>query len=96
MVDTYRIRIQETFADLSNNTEPTLSGNQPDTYNYWNVQYHNGILIVREEADSRVQGYFDTGAGASVPITLDYKYTSTLTSTTADPPDAPAPGFSFE
>lgn len=87
IVDTYRVRIREQFADLSQ-TPPVISGQpEPDRYSYWNIQYDNGLLIVRERADFTINTTTQI-AGAEVPLQLDYKYTSTLSSMTPDPVDA--------
>jgi hypothetical protein len=90
VVDTYRVQIKEQFADLSE-TPPRLSGNEGDTTNYWNIQFDNGLLIVREEVDSTLRTSTQI-AGQNVPITVRYKYTSTLDKLDPDPLGTPAFG----
>ncbi|HVM09658.1 MAG TPA: hypothetical protein VM345_14415 [Acidimicrobiales bacterium] len=76
MIDTYRVQIKEQVADLSQ-SPPRLSGNEGDTTNYWNIQFDNGLLIVREQVDSTLRTSTKI-AGQDVPIAVHYKYTSTL------------------
>jgi hypothetical protein len=76
VVDTFRVQIQENFADLSKQP-PVISGNENGTANFWNIQFDHGLLVVREEVHSTYRGTADI-AGAPVPVTVLYDYTSTL------------------
>jgi len=103
VVDSFRVQIQENFADLSKQP-PVVSGNETGTANFWNVQFDHGILVVREEIHSTLRTTTEI-AGARVPVTVRYDYTSTLdsltpkklstgttTPTTAPPADAGSDG----
>ena len=88
VVDTYRVQIKERVVDLAGDT-PDVSGNEGDTANFWNIQFDNGLLIVREEVHSTLR---TTGEalGQPVPIQVKYDYVSTLDSLTPGPLEAPA------
>ncbi len=83
VLDTYRVQIQEQFVDLAA-TPPRTSGNDPGTSTFWNVQFDRGMLLVREEVDTTVRSTTEV-AGAPLPVTVRYKYTSTLESTEPSP-----------
>lgn len=98
VVDTYRVQIKENVVDLSKEV-PETSGNEGDTANYWNIQFDNGLLIVREEVHSTYRTTTEV-LGQPVPVTITYDYTSTLDSLEPGPlvkapvvptPAAPAP-----
>jgi hypothetical protein len=76
--DSFRVQIQENFADLSR-TPPEVSGNASDQYNYWNIQFDHGMLLLREEVHSTLQTTTEV-AGAPTPITVYYDYVGTLNS----------------
>ena len=76
VIDTFRVQIQENFVDLSK-TPPVISGNENGTANFWNMQFDHGLLLVREEVHSTFRGTASI-AGAPVPVTVRYDYTSTL------------------
>ena len=86
VVDTFRVQIEENFVDLSK-TPPVVSGNENGTANFWNIQFDHGLLIVREEVHSTYRGTAEI-AGAPVPVTLRYDYTSTIDDLS---PKAPKP-----
>lgn len=92
VVDTFKVRIQEQFVDL---TGGTTSGNENGTYNYWNIQFDNGLLLVRETNNSTARLTTEV-AGAPVPVAVQYRYTSTLDKMEPDPlevrPAAPSFG----
>ena len=81
VVDTFKVQIQEQFVDLTNGT---TSGNENGTYNYWNIQFDNGLLLVRETNNSTLRLTTEV-AGAPVPIAVHYRYTSTLDKMAPDP-----------
>jgi hypothetical protein len=87
IVDTYRVQVKERVVDLSGDS-PDVSGNEGDTANFWNIQFDNGLLIVREEVHSTLR---TTGEylGQPVPIQVKYDYVSTLDSTTPAPLESP-------
>jgi hypothetical protein len=88
VVDTFRVQIQENFADLSQ-TPPVISGNENGTANFWNIQFDHGMLLVREEVHSTYRGTAEI-AGAPVPVTVRYDYTSTLDALEPKAPKAAA------
>jgi hypothetical protein len=91
VVDTYRVQVKEHFVDLSKDV-PETSGNEGDTANFWNIQFDNGLLIVREEVHS-VHRTTTEVLGQQVPVQVTYDYVSTLDSLEPQPLDAgPAPG----
>jgi hypothetical protein len=94
VVDTFKVQIQEQFVDLSQ-TPPVVSGNEGDTVNFWNIQFDNGLLIVREEVNSTLRMSTQV-AGAPVPIVVRYRYITTLDKLDPDPlearPDVPTFG----
>ena len=81
VVDTFKVQIQEQFVNLTNGT---TSGNENGTYNYWNIQFDNGLLLVRETNNSTARLTIEV-AGAPVPIAVHYRYTSTLDKMQPDP-----------
>lgn len=83
VVDTYRVQIKEQFVDFSK-SPPETSGNEGDTSNFWNIQFDNGLLIVREEVHTTLRTTA-TVLGQQVPITVDYDYLSTLDRLGPDP-----------
>ena len=83
VLDTFRVQIQENFVDLSK-TPPVVSGNDSGTANFWNIQFDHGLIVVREEVHSTFRGSTQI-AGAPVPVTVTYDYTSTLDSLTPEP-----------
>jgi hypothetical protein len=78
VVDTYRVQIKENVVDLSKEV-PETSGNEGETANYWNIQFDNGLLIVREEVHSTYRTTTEV-LGQPVPVIITYDYTSTLDS----------------
>ena len=83
VVDTYRVQIKEQFVDFST-SPPETSGNEGDTSNFWNIQFDNGLLIVREEVHTTLRTT-TTILGQQVPIAIDYDYVSTLDRLQPDP-----------
>jgi hypothetical protein len=81
--DSFRVQIQENFVDLSK-SPPVVSGNENGTSNYWNIQFDHGLILLREEVHSTFRGTTQI-AGAPVPVTVLYDYTSTLDSLTPTP-----------
>jgi hypothetical protein len=81
--DTFRVQIQENFVDLSK-SPPVVSGNEGGTSNFWNIQFDHGLIVLREEVHSTFRGSTQI-AGAPVPVTVRYDYTSTLDSLTPTP-----------
>ncbi len=79
--DSFRVQIQENFADLSK-SPPETSGNASDQYNYWNIQFDHGMLLLREEVHSTLRTSTQV-AGAPTPITVYYDYVGTLNSVEA-------------
>ena len=100
VVDTYRVQIKENFVDLSKEV-PETSGNEGDTANYWNIQFDNGLLIVREEVHSTFRTTTEV-LGQPVPVIITYDYISTLDSLEPGPltktaaPTAPSEGAGEE
>lgn len=90
--DTYRVQIKETMVDLSKNP-PEVSGNEGDSVNFWNIQFDNGVLIIREEAHTTQRTSVTTtvnGQQARVPVAVRYDYVSTLDSILPTPLTAAA------
>lgn len=85
--DTFIVRFQERVVDLSKNP-PDVSGNNPDAYNVWNIQFDNGLLLVREAIDTVTRTSVSAGA-ARVPVEIRAKYTSTLRSPDPSPLGTP-------
>lgn len=83
VVDTYRVQIQQQLVDLSK-APPEVSGNEGDAADIWNIQFDNGLLIVREQVDRTLRTSMEV-LGQRVPVTVRYQYTSTLDS--MDPPE---------
>ena len=76
MFDSYRVQFKEQIVNLSGET-PTVSGNVGETqFNYWNIQFDNGLNVLREQVDSILE------AGV---IRLEYKYESVLDKIEPDP-----------
>ena len=95
LLDTYVVRFQERVVDLSKEP-PDVSGNDPEKYNFWNIQFDNGLLLVRESVDTvirtSVQG---PTTPAPVPVEIRAKYTSTLSSPEPSPLGTKAPRIDF-
>lgn len=89
VLDTFVVRFQERVVDLSK-SPPESSGNDPDTYNFWNIQFDNGLLIVRETINTVTRTSVGAGA-ARVPVVIHSQYQSTLRSPEPFPLGTPAP-----
>ena len=76
--DSYRVEWQEQLIDMSTGS-PTVSGNASDQFNVWNVQFDNGLLVLREELHYAIQTTTEV-AGAPVPVTLSIDVSSVLDS----------------
>lgn len=72
----YRVEWQEQFVDLSTGT-PTVSGNSNDQVNVWNIQFDNGLLVLREQLKYTIQTTIEL-AGAPVPVTLTVDVSSVV------------------
>ena len=91
VLDTYIVRFQERVVDLSK-SPPDSSGNDPETYNFWNIQFDNGLLIVRETVNSVTRTSVKVpGTPAPVPVEIRANYSSTLRSPEPAPLGTPAP-----
>ena len=91
VLDTYLVRIQERIVDLSKRP-PDVSGNDPDKYNFWNIQFDNGLLLVRESVDTLTRtSALVPGTAAPIPVEIRSIYTSTLRSPEPSPLGTPAP-----
>ena len=91
LVDTYVVQFQERVVNLAKQP-PDVSGNDPDKFNVWNIQFDNGLLLVRESVDTVTRTSATVpGTPAPVPIEIKAKYTSTLRSTTPLPLGTPPP-----
>ena len=89
VLDTFIVQFQERVVDLSK-SPPDVSGNDPESYNYWNIQFDNGLLIVRERIDTVTRTSVAAGA-ARVPVEIRSKYVSTLRSPEPFPLGTPPP-----
>ena len=91
VVDTYVVKFQERVVNLAKQP-PDVSGNEPDKFNVWNIQFDNGLLLVRESVDTVTRTSATVpGTPAPVPIEIKAKYTSTLRSLTPLPLGTPPP-----
>lgn len=88
-IDTYRVEIIETFADLSKNP-PEIGGNELTRPSFWNIQFDNGLLIAREEVHTVQRTSFRGPGGARVPILVSFDYVSVLNSTEPKPSGQPS------
>ena len=89
VIDTFVVRFQERVVDLSK-SPPESSGNDPDAYNFWNMQFDNGLLIVREKINTVTRTSVGSGA-TRVPVIINSQYQSTLRSPEPFPLGTPAP-----
>lgn len=76
--DTYKVKISETMVDL-NKTPPQTAGSDPAQETFWNIQFDNGLLILREQVHTIWRTSVKTG-NAFVPAVVKFDYTSTLDS----------------
>lgn len=83
-IDTYRVEIIETFADLSKNP-PEIGGNELTKPSYWNIQFDNGLLLAREEAHTVQRTSARGPSGARIPVLVSFDYISIIASTEPKP-----------
>jgi len=78
--DTYRVEISESMIDLSSD-EPETSGNEPGGQtNVWNIQFDNGLLVLREEVHTTLRSSIQGPADSRIPVVVNSDYVSVLDS----------------